>query len=342
MKNIYSFFALMCLGFSSLRAQDLHYSQYYNSPMNLNPAQIGMFNGDKRVTVSYRDQWKYVPVAWTTFSLAYDFKKYLEDDKHFLSFGINLNHDRQGYSNFQTQGYSQLNLTGINLGASYTRSLNRSNHLTGGLMLGYGTRGFDPVNLTWDKQWANGVFNPNAPSGELFNRQRLSLFESSMGVNYRWQKSERTKVDAGIGAYHLNQPNSAFLPNKESLPLHMTYSLIGTAQLTNQIDIQVSALSQKQESYKETLFGGLIKFYVNQKRGKEVQVHAGLGYRTSGSTIPTFALQFNEWYASFSYDLDNTNFNSITSSNRGGPEFHLRYIIKNVRPLRERKNCPIY
>ncbi len=335
MKNIYLVVCFIVIVFSvRINAQDLHYSQFYNSPLNLNPATVGIFNGDKRFSLSFRDQWRFVPVPWTTFSLAYDFKKYLADDKHFIGLGGNLNYDRQGDS--------KLTLTGINLGASYNRSLNASSIISGGLMLGYNTRAFNSDKLTWDKQWNGIVFDPNSSSGELSNVRRISLFEVAAGVNYRWQKSERTKVDVGIGAYHVNQPSATFSSNSENLPTHFTFSAIGNMRLSNQIDIQLSALNQKQEKYNETVVGGLFKFYINQKRGKETQIHAGIGYRTSGSLIPTFALQFNEWYASFSYDLDSNQFNSTTSSNRGGPEFHVRYIIKNVRPLKERKNCPIY
>ena len=102
------------------KAQDLHYSQFYNSPLNTNPALIGIFNGDQRFNLSYRNQWKFVPVTWTTFSLAYDRKYYLEDDKHFFRFWGNLNYDRQGDS--------KLTLTGINVGASYTRKLTKPPH----------------------------------------------------------------------------------------------------------------------------------------------------------------------------------------------------------------------
>jgi type IX secretion system PorP/SprF family membrane protein len=335
--NKFYFVFLICFFLSPLflSGQDLHYSQFYNSPMNLNPAQTGVFNGDKRFTLSYRDQWRFVPVAWTTFSMSYDFKKYLENDRHFLGFGANLNYDRQGDS--------KLTLTGLNLGGSYTRALNRKNLISGGIIFGYNTRGFNTNTLKWDKQWNGVSFDPNLPSNESFDARRVGLFELAGGFNYRWQKTERTKVDVGIGAYHIHQPSTTFYdaPN-EVLPLHMTYSAIGSAKLSKEFDVQLSAMYQKQEEYNETLFGVLGKIYVNQKRGKELQVHPGLLYRTSGSIIPTIGIQFNEWYASFSYDLDSTNFNDITSSNRGGPEFHVRYIIKSVRPLTDRKNCPIY
>jgi type IX secretion system PorP/SprF family membrane protein len=316
-------------------AQDLHYSQFYNSPLNLNPAIAGIFNGDKRIQLSFRDQWKFVPVAWTTFSLQYDFKKYLDNETNILGFGGILNYDRQGDS--------KLTLTGFNAAGSFTKILTTNHLITGGLMIGLNNRAYNSNNLTWDKQWNGFAFNPNASSGELFDLRRILLLELSTGLNYRFQKSERTKIDVGVGAYHIQTPKTTFSNGPvEELPLRLSLSAVADIQLIKAFDIQLSALHQIQERYNETIIGALGKFYVNQKKGKFTQVHAGLGYRTAGSMIPTFAIQFNEWYGSFSYDIDGTGFNTLSSSNRGGPEFHLRYIIKNVRPLSTRKNCPIY
>lgn len=331
-----SFFGLCFVICLRVSGQDLHYSQFYNSPMNLSPAQTGIFNGDKRFTLSFRDQWRFVPVPWTTLSLSYDFKYYPAVDKdHFFGFGGNLNYDKQGDS--------KLTLTGLNAGASYTRILAPQHLVTGGLILGFSSRAFDSQKLTWDKQWDGVSFDPNLSSGENFSFERVTILESGLGFNYRFQKSERTKVDAGIGAYHLFQPSTSFYQTPSiGLPIRLSLYAIGNIKVIDQLDIQLHVVNQSQNQYKETVFGGLGKFYLSQKRGKETQVHAGLGYRTAGSLIPTFALQYNEWYGSFSYDFDSTEFNEIVGSNKGGPEFHLRYIIKNVRPLKDRKICPIY
>ena len=53
-------------------AQDIHFSQFNNSPLNLNPAQTGLFNGDWRFVGNLRNQWSSVPVPYRTFSLSTD------------------------------------------------------------------------------------------------------------------------------------------------------------------------------------------------------------------------------------------------------------------------------
>ena len=69
---------LMIFSFFYGNSQDLHYSQFYNAHVNINPALTGIFNGDVRVAGNYRSQWKAVPVPYMTFTGAGDFKIYKE------------------------------------------------------------------------------------------------------------------------------------------------------------------------------------------------------------------------------------------------------------------------
>ena len=328
-----TFFLFIC----KINGQDLHYSQFYNTPQNINPALTGVFGGDHRFVASLRDQWRFVPVPWTTFSAAYDRKLYvLKGNKHFIGAGANLNHDRQGDS--------PLTLTSLNINAAYHRILTPEHIVSGGLALGLASRGFNSQTLTWDKQWNGDAFDPSIGSGEAFgNFERVTFLETGLGVNYRYQKSKRSYGDVGFSALHLVKPNTSFVnSNVARLPQRFTYSLVGNLMVADILDVQLHALHQVQDEYQETVFGALGKIYLSQAKGKEFQLHVGAGYRTAGSLFPTAAIQYNNIYASFSYDIDRTQYNAITQSNRGGPEIHVRYVIVNVKPIKEVKVCPIY
>ena len=41
----------------NLNSQDIHFSQFYMSPLNLNPAMTGVMNGNIRLTGNYWNQW---------------------------------------------------------------------------------------------------------------------------------------------------------------------------------------------------------------------------------------------------------------------------------------------
>ncbi len=328
------FFGLF-FGINHIFSQDLHYSQFYNSPLNVNPANAGIFNGDLRFNLSVRDQWRSVPIPWFTMSGAVD-KKFLgkNSEKGFFALGLNYNYDRQGSS--------KINLNNLNLAGSYSRILNKNNIVTAGMIIGYSLRGYSTQTLTWDKQWDGDRPDFTLPSGENFDIERVGFMESGLGLNYRWQKSSRTKVDVGIAGFHLIEPQTSFYKSEDlKLPMRLSINAVANVKLIDELDLQLHILSQQQGVYEELVYGGLAKIYLNKKRGKELEFHLGASYRTSKFLIPTAAVQFTNLYLGVSYDIDMTEF-SNQHDNNGGPEVHLRYIITNVKPLKYFKICPIF
>ena len=124
---------------------------------------------------------------------------------------------------------------------------------------------------------------------------------------------------------------------------------VGSFQLADRLDLQLNAMGQFQGDYNEAQIGGLAKIHVNQARGKETEVHVGLGYRTSGSIWPIIALQYKNFYVSANYDIDISDFSDLsavlTGAERHNPstiEIHFTYIITNVKPFKKVKVCPIF
>ena len=316
--------------------QDIHYSQFYNAPLVINPAKTGIFNGDKRINLSYKDQASSLPVPWRNFTGSYDMKFYPENsDDHFFSGGFIFNYDRQGQS--------KLNLANFNLSGSYTRILNPHNLITFGLSLGYATRGFNNETLTWDRQWDGRVFNSSLPSGETnLNADRVSFFENSVGINYRAQRDSRTKLDLGIGVFHLIEPKTAFFAGDDiKLPRRISLTGIGSLELASALDLQLHGLAHYQGDYTEYIIGGLLKFHINQTPGKEWQLHLGVNYRTKKAIAPTVAVQYRNLYVSASYDIDLSEF-ANTRPSGNGIEIHFRYIWADPPSPRKVKVCPIF
>ena len=296
--------------------------------------------GTRDFMASFRDQGRSIPVPYLTFSGSYDRKIYPKNRTNgFFGAGLFMNYDKQGDS--------QLRLININATGSYTHVLNQNNLLTIGGLIGFSTRGFDPVALTWDSQWdtATNAFNSSLPTGETFDFESFNFLETALGLNYRWQKSERTKIDLGVGAFHLTQPNSTFSNSvSEVLPMRLSFYGISSTALTDKLDIQFDVLYQMQEEYNEFLFGGYLNFYLNQTRGKNRQFRVGAGYKTTSEVVFIKAgVQINEWFVAASYDIDLSDFTADQNGAPGrGPEVHLRYIIKHVKPQGKFKICPIF
>ena len=58
----------------SIAQVDPHFSQYYAYPLWLNPALTGVFNGDTRVNLNFKNQWASVGNGYNTGGLSADFR----------------------------------------------------------------------------------------------------------------------------------------------------------------------------------------------------------------------------------------------------------------------------
>src|ERR1700752_2062983 len=72
-KRCILFFALLLMGPQVLFAQDHMYSQFFNSPVYLNPALNGQFQGDLRMNLIYRNQFTSVPGGFNYITASIDY-----------------------------------------------------------------------------------------------------------------------------------------------------------------------------------------------------------------------------------------------------------------------------
>jgi type IX secretion system PorP/SprF family membrane protein len=325
-----------------LFAQDIHFSQYYNSPLTTNPALTGVSAGDIRFGGVFRSQWDAANSPYKTMSASADKKFYtMAHSKWWLSAGINVFYDKAGDANLEN--------TNVLASGSFTRQLDRQNFMTIGAAAGFGQRRFDFGNLTFDDQWDGEVFNPDLSINENFNDPNLIYPDFAIGFNYRGQGSkfmgkERTKIDLGAAAYHLSQPDQSFEGMAESkLPVRINVYVLPTIQLKKNGDIVGHAAYQLQGKYREAVAGVGYRHFLSLKRSKEMAVQFGVNYRfnsISDAFAPAAELHYRSLMVGLSWDVNISDFSAATNRN-GGPEISIRYIIKKVYPLRAFKACPL-
>lgn len=315
-------------------AQDIHFSQFYHNPLNLNPALTGVFKGDQRFGVSYRSQWQSVPVPYLTVSGSYDQKVYHKLlPNGLLGWGIVFNYDRAGDANLS---WTQL---GGNL--AYTHRILEEHYFSVGFQFLAGQRAFDPDKLQFGDQFNGDILDLGQPSAEAFNNTSVGYGEISAGFNWLYQsKEKRHAIRAGIGFSHLNQANVAFF-QQESLALPLTYNayLLSNFEMNEILDIGLIGLWRKQLTYQEFLLGLLGTYYL--KTEKDLALWAGLSYRFSDAAIFQTGIQYQNWRIGLSYDINISDFR-VATNRRGGPEISLQYIITAVKPPDTFKACPIF
>src|SRR3954464_13100917 len=93
-KLFFSFAFSFLLMFSSL-CQDIHFSQFYMTPLLLNPAQAGAQH-DMRGTVNYKSQWSSVAQPYSTANLSWDMRIGKTAKSGIQGVGINISQDKAG------------------------------------------------------------------------------------------------------------------------------------------------------------------------------------------------------------------------------------------------------
>jgi type IX secretion system PorP/SprF family membrane protein len=330
------------LGTSNLFGQDIHFSQFYNTPLTVGPALTGMYRGDLRFSGAYRSQWDAANSPYRTFHLSVDKKFYkVTHTKWWFSGGLSFFYDRAGDGNLATTHAALL--------GSYTRMMDQRNFLTAGVFAGIGQRRFEFGNFTFDNQWNGDIFDPTRPTNENFNDPSILYPDFGVGLNLRTQSvryspKQRNKMDFGVGVFHFNQPNLAFQNNdKIELPIRWSMYALPNLQLTNKVDLVGAASFQLQGPNWEALGAAGVKYFLSTKKSKEVAVQLGINFRFNqigDALIPAAELQYRDWMVGLSWDVNLSGFSTATKYN-GGPEITVRYIIHKVYPFGAFKACPL-
>lgn len=320
----------------SSNAQDIHFSQFYNHPLYLNPALTGVFSGDQRFTGIYRNQWADVPVPYLTFSAAYDEKWYVPGLKNgLLGWGLSFVRDQAGDGDLS---WSFLQAT-----IAYAQQLGDELYLSGGFLLAGGQRAFDPDQLFFGDQFNGDIFDPGLPTLDGFDRTAAGFMNLGGGVNLYYQSQrKRSLAYAGTAFANLNRPNLSFSDREEvELSVRGNVYAFGLVQVSEYWDIGFRGLWHFQGSYKEAVFGAVAKLHLNQDEGEELALQLGLGHRLDDAIISEFAVFYKNWRVTMSYDLNTSPFR-VATNRRGGPELSLQHIITKVKPPDEFKSCPIF
>ena len=338
-KKILSGIAFCLLTGSLCTAQDLHYSQFMSSPVLLNPASTGLFNGILRVALNGKNQWQSVSKSYQSLSLAADFspvKRRFRRDAFGL--GLVVNADIAGDSKFST--------TSPALTFSYIKSLNRngSHLLSAGVQAGWVFRTINYDALSFPSQYNGYSYDPNLPVNEVFELRNYNYFDLALGAQWNYQLSRERQLFAGLSAWHLLKPRQSFMGD-ESIKLDLKWNIYAGAQINinEQIDALPQLLFMKQGIYRELLIGSQFKFINNRYSKTEyTSLSAGIYYRNRDALILTTGFDYRHFAFGLSYDI-NVSGLKPASRYRGGLECSLVYIYGRYKTRKAHQvPCPIF
>ena len=326
----------MLLAMLSVEAwgQDLHFSQYYNTPLLVNPANTG-FNPDFdfRAGVNYRNQWASVGSPYKTTSAWGDVKLLGNRiENGWIGLGGMLWKDQAGSG-------SLTGTTGM-VSLAYHQMLGYNSLLSGGFSVGYTQKRIDITKLTFDDQWNGIFFDANIPSFEPFTTNQVSYVDLQAGINYAYFASENFYFNTGVSVMHINKPRESFfdasvsnneISRRYNFFINASVKVVDTWILNP--NIYVSMVGNSRE-----ILAGI---NANRDLGDNGarQLIMGVYYRNNDAVIPLFGYQINDLKMTFNYDA---TISSLSKSNLTRGAYEISIVKSGIFPSSQGRQtrCP--
>jgi len=327
------------------RAQDVHFTQYFTSPLTLNPAQTGLTQNDWRASANFRTQWYTVSDnPYMSGTVAFDIPtlrgKLPEGDA--LGIGVLGLYDRSGTGGLQN--------TTVGLSLAYHKAFGMDKQHT----ISLGVQGYlVQKSIQFDKLIFGDQFDPNAPEGylegiskESFGNADLTYPDFNAGIMYSGRVAEKATLYGGFAYYHFTRPEEKFLQSGTATKINSRFSahLGGSFEMNENTVMYLSGMYQKQGPASEFLLGGAVGFVMNPGHDEYTRntiFYLGGWYRYGDALAPYIGFEWSRMKIGFSYDVTLSSAQNMTGG-QGAYEVSVIYngIIKKVVRKKYNFSCP--
>lgn len=314
-------------------AQDIHFSQFNRSYLNLNPALCGSFKGDYRLNGNFRNQWSSISEPYQTFSFAADARGLIQPLPS-LNVGLVVSNDQAGVGDLQSSLFL------LNLSYIHALTSDSSLSIKGGFQFGLNNRSINYDAFSFDNQFRSGQFDSQFANGENFSNNSMTNLAFNAGVSIEYLIEERRELEVGISFFNLNQANQSFQGESEPLDLRTTIFIESEQYLSKDLDILPALLYSSQGEFSELTLGTNFRYYFSKSSYYKRNLYLGIWWRKDDAIIPSAGLDYNQWHFGVSYDLNISSL-EVASNQRGGLELAVTYLFSQYKPInRKYKQCP--
>lgn len=326
-------------------AQDIHFSQFSMTPLNLNPALTGFYSGDHRAYLNYKSQWTGMGskgATYRTYMCSYDTR--------LLTKKFSGGYIGAGFNAFKDiAGDLSLGTTQFNLSVAGIVSINSKQLLSGGIQGGIVQKSINSSAMQWDEQYDPGTnaYNSSLPSNDVASIPSHTFGDFSGGIawNYNANKSSsnksttyatnQLKFNLGLSAFHLNKPNQNLNPfnNGTTDNLYAKFIIHGTGLIpvaSSKYQLMPSFAVYRQGPFFELNAGTMVRWiikgesrYTGYVQGMALSL--GAQYRYKDAVIPMALFEYSDYALGLSYDVNTSSLRQGTRG-KGGIEISLRYI----------------
>jgi type IX secretion system PorP/SprF family membrane protein len=322
-------YMLVTLVFSA-SAQDIHFSQIQESPLWLNPANAGFFNGYVRAIANYRNQWASMGNAYQTMAVSVDGSALkLRKNKAYAGLGLFVFNDRAGVAKIGT--------TQVQLHANAIVKASKKSKIAGGLYLGVNQNSATYAALTYGNQYTGKEIDQSLPTGEIVNYTSFVNADVGAGVNYEYSsatsdiiRDDIFSLKIGAAIHHINKPVQRF---SSGSTYQVPMRFVGNVQVRIDIkDTKMSLLPSlvfiQQASAMEIIAGTHVRFrFKNGTKltGNKTEsgLNIGVYYRVNDAIVPQINLDMGKYAVGMSYDYNVSKYSQV-SKGAGGFEVYLK------------------
>ena len=323
----------------SLYAQDANFTQFYATPLLLNPALTGGFDGQLRASVIYRDQYSgVIETPFTTTAAALDFRFPVKiggrSSGDAASAGIVFMNDRVREFDFTN---NQILVSG-----AYHKMLDKRTNqiLSGGIQVGIGQRNVNYNRLSFQDEFS---INPGGTSG-FFNPTREDLptnnithFDANVGINYSYAPRGGAGIYVGVAVHHINEPDISFFARDDDSvdpePLRRKYGahVAGVIPLSGKTSLQPRAMFLLQGESALALVGSNIRFQFDEFSSTALHLGSWVrGVRNVDGVGPEavvalLGIEYHNFLLGTTYDVGLSDFTN-GSRGRGALEISLAFL----------------
>ncbi len=334
-------FLLVLICAVSVNAQDIHFSQFFETPLLRNPSLAGIFRGDIRIQSVYRSQWNNITDAYRTGSFNIEYKKPMGNGDDFLTIGGQFLYDKAG-----TIALTSTHILPV---LNYQKSLSteRNMYLSLGFMGGVVQRRIDESKMTTNSQY-NGInFDPSLGNGENFSTTSYTYLDAAVGMSFNTQLGDNVNnnIYAGLAYHHFNKSNKiSFYGN---INLEMTPKWVGSLGIRMNVSEEsyctIYGDYSQQGNYQEKVAGLVYSYRLGDPEDPRYVLHLGTMVRLQDALIPMMKLDISHMAVSVSYDANTSQLRNA-SYGRGGFELALSYQNFNNKDnsTRDAVRCPVF
>lgn len=328
-------FGLLIIGSLDTKGQDGAFSQYYTSPLFLNPAFVGSAEGF-RATLNHRTQWPYVPGKFTTSGFAAGY----QPNKLIDGLGVVVKKEVEGEGALSTTSASGI----------FARRwvIPRTMDIQAAMQVGFFNK-----QVKWDRLVFSDELDPIR--GDIYpSAAQKPVSASTAGLDI--SAGVVSKFDLNIGGkkiinqagaafYHINQPNESLTGGESSLPVRWTihYGMLipSNSLLSNKtLTFYPNFRFEKQNDFTQFDLSVLAfepPFFLggNLRNSKEY-----FNYENTSQFIATAGFKGNNkilgnYMIGYSYDV---SLSGLSGSNRGTHEIALMIFLEKKNTNKSSRN----